>query len=139
MGRMAQLELGRLLRVKAMIDASVDESNPGDSVHASAEAYVRLHAEISGMVDDTELHDEFDRLFPDEVLPLDHAEELGMSLSPQGAVRAGSEGRRAQTHLRQLAGWVQGLIEEQLLERRIVAEAEANAKEQAKQVGFTLS
>src|SRR4051794_39120968 len=110
------MDVQQLLRLKGMVEASV-EPGPGHASEAQAQAYLR----VRGLVRETlegGAGDEFDKLFPE-------------TFSTTGRPwRYQSD--EAVVLMRQLAGWLSGLIEGELLERRIRAEAE----ERARRTGF---
>ena len=105
----------------------------GASAPALTESYMRLREQV-GNVLAGDLSDEFNATFPSIDLvqpptsPQPHA-------TAAWRVTAEPAARRARALLGQLAGWIDGLIEEQTLERRIRMEAEELAKRQ--RPGFT--
>jgi hypothetical protein len=119
---MPEIDLGRLLRLKEMIDSAGD-AVPADGASAPAltKSYARLREQIGGLVTGTPLADEFVQAFPEiEVVAAPQAH-------PRSAARAAlvneSAAREARALLGQMAGWVGGLIAEQTLERRMQLEA----------------
>jgi hypothetical protein len=131
------LELGPLLRLKAMTDEAASSLEPESaSAPAFTEAYNRLRAAVRELVDKTPIEGEFLNFFPE-------IEQVSVSLSqhPREAVREmvrfESAAKQARLLLGQLAGWVDGLIQEQTLERRLRLEAEERVKQERKQApGF---
>lgn len=112
------MDVDFLLRMKGVLDASMSESKPL-SGQAQAESYLRIRGEVaSSLGEDTSLRAEVERLFPSE---------LSSSGRPWGV-----QGAEAVVLMSQLAGWLSGLIEASILDRRIRAEAE----ERAKRTGF---
>ena len=111
------MDVDFLLRLKGTLEAS--SVQPHDRpAQAHAQAYPRIRAEVEAALDDDSLREEFDRLFP---------AELGSAGRPWGA-----QGEEAIVLMNQLAGWLGGLIEAAILDRRVRAEAE----ERAKRTGF---
>jgi hypothetical protein len=114
---MAQSDLGRLLRFKGTVEAAASSVEPNAyGTLALVAAYGRLRPEALLVIPE-DLRDEFVRLFP---------ESAG---HPGGT---SDEARHAKLLLDQMAGWIGGIIEEALIERRI----EAEAAEKARRTGF---
>jgi hypothetical protein len=132
------MEIGWLLRVKNMIDAARGSIAPSAaSARALTESYGQLRIEVLGLVSGTDEEEEFDRIFPDIPTADVPNMRLAGNSGKQQHANLESEALRATALLAQLAGWVEGLIDEQLLERRIHAEAEAKARLEAKpRTGF---
>jgi hypothetical protein len=105
------------MRMKGALEAAaaMPTGRPGQG---HAEAYPRIRAEVAAAIGANTLADELDRLFP---------AELSTAGRPFGA-----QGEEAIVLMNQLAGWLGGLIDAAVLDRRIRAEAE----ERAKQPGF---
>lgn len=106
------MDVGVLLRLKGMCEAALDAPTKATG-QAVAASYVRIRAEVGEAIGG-EHTEELDRLFP---------KELETAGRPWGI-----QAEEAKTLFGQLAGWISGLIEEQLLDRRIRAEAEAKAR-----------
>ena len=111
------MDVGHLLRLKGIIEGSerADITRGGEGLIAS---YERVRQQVFEALEPG-LTDEFEELFP---------AELRTTGQPWGA-QAGE----VKILFGQLAGWIGGIIETALLERRIQAEAEAKAK----QIGFS--
>ena len=125
------LDLGRLLRVQAMVTEVAQTTATFRASNALVRAYLRLREEIIGALAEAEgleeLRAEAERLFP----ILDEA-----SRNNQGRMEEATAA--ALINIRQIGGWVQGLIDEQTLERRMRMEAEERAKLAARSApGFT--
>jgi hypothetical protein len=110
------VDVGTLLRLKGVLEATAEPTGrPGQG---EAESYPRVRARVAALVDDS-LLEELGSLFP---------EQLSTAGRPWLA-----QGEEAIVLMKQLAGWLGGLIEEAVLERRIRVEAE----EKAKRTGFS--
>jgi hypothetical protein len=126
---MANIDLGRYLRLQGAIQAALDAVDQGNAVvgaEAMRTSYTRLREEARSAIPDEQAA-EFNRLFPAE-LPQPTARH-----SPQGldAVKY----MTARSLLASLKGWLDGYVSEV----RIGVEAEAYAKERVKAergVGF---
>ena len=129
---MAEIDLGRLLRLKEMIAsaAGVDPAN-ATSVYALAKSYGRLRAQVAATVEGSSLEQEFEGAFPsaDQVGRLPQEPQMLRS----GGITHSQVARDAQALLAQLAGWVEGLIAEQTLERRLELEATERVKQERRQ------
>jgi hypothetical protein len=122
----SNLDLGRLLRVQAMVRESQVEAT-----HAAADALVRAYLSlreemhtILASEDLKELQLEFQRLFermddPVPFIPL---------LNVETGAKRESAAYEALVNLRKLSGWIQGLIDELTFEQRLRIEAEEKAK-----------
>jgi len=113
-----QFEVGRLLRVHAMVSAAQVEAT-GASGIALVRAYTGLVAEMNSVLSaGTEgLREEFARLFT----PIEEPPALNARWNAVAATEA-------LVKLRQIGGWIQGLIDELTLEERLRLEAEARVK-----------
>jgi hypothetical protein len=122
-----------------MIDAAAASVSPDASAaHALTESYVRLRREVSELAQELGLGEEFAAVFPEVAVAEPPTASLAGNLGRQFNLDLQAEAKRASTLLGQLAGWVQGLIDEQTFEQRIAAEAEAKATLAAKPpTGFT--
>jgi hypothetical protein len=107
------MDVERLMRLKGTVEAS-KEAPLGPGLVAS---FGRIRAEVSEAVGPAYAQ-ELNRLFP---------EELKTTGQPWGA-----QATEAQTLLGQMAGWLDGMIEAAILDRRIQADADAKAR----QTGF---
>lgn len=107
------VELEQLLRLRGHVEASATE-DPAESARGLVAAYPRIRADVVAAVgaDDQA---EFERLFPSEL----------KSKGQPPMVQAGE----AQLYLSQMVGWLDGLIEGALLDRR-------KAEAEAKRIGF---
>lgn len=110
------MNVDQLLRLKGTLEASEGVALQEGGMGLVA-AYPRIRAEVIDAVDE-EQRAEFERLFPSE---------LSTDGQPWGA-QAGE----VKLYVAQMAGWIGGVIESAILDRRIQAEAEAKAK----RVGF---
>jgi hypothetical protein len=111
------MDVDFLLRMKGALDAVTAEDSGRQQGYA--EVYSRIRQEVAFGVDGLPgLQAEFDRLFP-------------ASVSAEGRT-GGPQDREAIVLMQQLAGWLGGVIDASILERRIRAEAE----ERAKRTGF---
>ena len=126
------LDLGRLLRLKGTVESAVSGveidwmAAPG-----LTESYNRILDEVRGLVEGTSLAEELER-FPE----IENYRERGPS--PRAVAEGGSAAKRAASMLGQLAGWLDGLIQEQTLDQRLKYEAEERVKlERRKRPGFS--
>lgn len=131
----AHITIGPLLRVHAMVAELAYTDAANESVRALVHAYNRLRDELLLILQPDalgQLRTEFERLFPglNDPPPFDRA--TGKSLDPLLLAGWASE---AKLGIKQLQGWIQGLIDELTLERRLQLEAEAKAKRSP--TGFT--
>ena len=110
------MEVDFLLRIRSALEAATAQPS-GRPGQPHAKAYPRLRAEVEQALTD-DLRDEFERLFPSSL------ETTGQPW--------GKQGEEAIVLMTQLAGWLNGLVEAAILDRRIRAEAE----ERAKRTGF---
>jgi hypothetical protein len=106
------MDVDRLLRLKGTVQASVaaPDTTGGQGLVAS---YGRIRSEVVAALG-TQYEDGLSRLFPGE---------LATSGRPWG-----QQELEVKTLLTQLAGWIDGVIEGQILNQRIQAEAEAKAR-----------
>jgi hypothetical protein len=106
-----------------------------ESVRALLRAYSRLRGELLLILKPDalgELRAEFERLFPALGDPPLVDQATGR---PLDAFQLADWASEAKLGLKQLQGWIQGLIDELTLERRLQLEAEAKAKRAP--TGFT--
>ena len=127
---MAALDLGRLVRMQAMVSAAQQEAT-GFAGGPLIRVYNSLVDEMSTILEQAsgtrELRDELKRLFTylDEPPALDQRAQLVAATE-------------ALLKIKQLAGWVQGLIDELTFEKKLKLEAEATAKLAARpRTGFS--
>jgi hypothetical protein len=124
------VNIGRLLRVQAMVTEVAQTEATYKAAGALVRAYLSLRAEVILIMAAEELSDlrgEAMRLFPEigEPAPFTSA---GQPQSHEVLETAATE---ALSRLRQLGGWIQGLINELTLDQRLRLEAEAKAKLEA--------
>jgi hypothetical protein len=129
---MAEFDLGRLLRLQEAINASTDTEASGKAAPALSESYMRLRGQAAELVAETQLADEFAATFPEiEVVQgpsgRDPAQAAAFSIS------AAPQAENALALLRQLGGWVAGIVREMTLEQQMRIEAQEKAKLAAKQ------
>jgi hypothetical protein len=118
---MVGMNVEHLLRIKGTVDAAAG-ANPREGGEGLIAAYPRLRAEVVDVIDDQH-RIEFDRLFP-------------ATITPDGGAWV-AEAEEVKLTLALIGGWLDGIVNGALLDRRIVAEAQAKAAEKAKQpVGF---
>jgi hypothetical protein len=106
-----------LLRIKGTVEAAAG-ANSREGGEGLIAAYPRLRAEVLNAIDE-EHRIEFGRLFP-------------ATITPDGAAWFAAA-EEVKLTLVLIAGWLDGTIDGALLERRVVAEAQAKAAQQAKQ------
>jgi hypothetical protein len=130
---MAQdLDLGKLLRLKGMVESAASAVDPAqpESAHAITDSYQRLRAQVGELVGGSDLEGEFTASFPE--IDVARFEPRRGSLIAEGAA-ALNAAQRARVLLGQLAGWLEGLIVERTLQQRIEAEAAERVKQERKQ------
>jgi hypothetical protein len=131
------LDLGRLLRIHAMVMEAAQVEPTYQAGEALAGAYIGLREEMQRVVEDAGLANlrvEFDRLFPTVDAPPSYSPALPESTGAKLAVAA----NEAQLGLAKLHGWIQGLIDEQTLDERMRMDAEEKAKLEGRPpTGFT--
>jgi hypothetical protein len=136
----ADVDLGKLLRLKGMIDsaASAVEADAA-SAPALTESYQRLREQVEKTLSGSDLLAEFQASFPE----LPTVEGPTGSEHPREVVSrarvAESAARKARALLGQLAGWVDGMIAERTLEKRLQAEAVERVKQEKQRPGFRAS
>ena len=126
--RATSLDLGKLLRVQAMVNEAAQVEATRDAAGALVRAYLGLRDEVLlslQSADLKELRDEFDRLFPLLANPPPFNPNFDVVRSHTQLAAAAEE---AQLSLRRLGGWIQGLINELTLGERLRLEAETKAK-----------
>jgi len=113
-----QFDLGRLLRVRAMVTAAQVEATDKAGL-ALVRAYTGLVAEMNLVLSEgtEELREEFARIFTPIQEP-----------APLNARMMAVQATEAFVKLRQIGGWIQGLIDELTLDERLRLEAEAKVK-----------
>jgi hypothetical protein len=122
-------DTGRLIRLRSTIRAVLDaapEWEGGRTGEVLVEGYRAARAEIAAMVGDI-LADELDRVVPDRLFGGDETWQDKFDFV------------NAKLMLSQLAGWIDGLIEQAQFSSRLAAEAEAYAEARLKQergIGF---
>jgi hypothetical protein len=122
-----QLDLGRLLRVRGMVTGASQVEATHDASIALVRSYTGLRAELLRILEPEtlgDLHDEFERLFPEMDEPLPWHTLRGQ----QGLVELAAAASEARINLQKLQGWIQGLIDELTLDQRMRMEAEEAAK-----------
>jgi hypothetical protein len=119
------IDLGRLLRLRGMLEASAQIAATHEAAAALARAYMSLRNELLAILADhglPDLRQECTRLFQDIPEPV-----IG-DPHPTSRLRVASAASEAQLGLRQLQGWVQGLIDEQTLREQQRLDADARAR-----------
>lgn len=114
-----QLDLGKLLRLRAMVTAAQVAVSP-----SVATALVKSHNVLVGEMQlalqeasQTDLEAEFSRLFPLLPGPTGSRDDYRFEAASAAALS-----------LAQMGGWIQGLIEEATFDQRMRVEAEERAK-----------
>ena len=118
------LDLGRLLRMRAMVTAAAQTEATYQAGIALVKAYLNLRGEMLKILEPEtlgQLREECARLFPHMEFPPPYSPTLPLDTSAKLADAA----HQAQTNLRILQGWIQGLIDELTLEQKLRFEAEA--------------
>lgn len=117
------------MRLKGAVDSASDSIPEGQVAIAGKayiDAYERLRKEIRSQIGD-DLLEEFDSLFPVETHP------------PAGGVygdeliAAATQANEARSLLKTLGGWLKGLIDAELLDVKMRAEADAYARARLEQ------
>jgi hypothetical protein len=131
------LDLGRLLRIHAMVMEAAQVEATYQAGEALAGAYLGLREEMQRLLEDAGLANlrvEFDRLFPTVDTPPSYSPALPESTEAKLAAAA----TEALIGLAKLHGWIQGLIDEQTLDERMRMDAEEKAKLEGRPpTGFT--
>lgn len=126
--------IGRLLRVQAMTARSAQVEATNAAATALVRAYNSLRAELLMIFDGDDLADfraEIDRLFTEKEVP----QPSGLIAWAHDQIIA-EAAIDAQVGLGLLQGWIQGLIDEATLDRRLRFEAEARVREETRGAGF---
>ena len=124
------LDLGKLLRMRAMVTQAAQVEATYHAGGALVRAYHGLRAEMFLILEPEALADlraEFQRLFPS----LGEPPMFSPALAVATQARLAEAASEAQLSMRKLQGWIQGLIDELTLDQRLRLEAEAKAKEAA--------
>jgi hypothetical protein len=123
-----------------MVAAANNSLEPSPaSAHALTHGYLNLRTQILDAVRGSSLEAEFILSFP-EFTPADPPDmRAAGNLGRQQHADIDAFGRRAKMLLGQLAGWLQGLIDEQTLEQRLKFEAEARIAHEQRRTGFSAS
>lgn len=125
------MDVGTFLRLQGAVDGAIDASKAKNSTQAGSateDAYFRLRKEIRESIP-AEDQEEFDRLFPDTVIPSLKAR------SDAGPASATERFGTAQTLLTSLSGWLGGYVQHARLEAETRAYAEERVKAE-RGVGF---
>jgi hypothetical protein len=125
------LDLGRLLRFREVVNQAAQTTATFESGRAVVSSYLGLRSEVQHILQEQglqELREEVERLFP----PIDEPEPYDPFLQTDTGTAILVAANEALLKLRMLAGWIQGLIDEQTLERRLQLEAEAKVRAEAK-------
>jgi hypothetical protein len=120
------LDLGRLLRMQAMVTQAAQIEVTYQSGKALARAYLSLRDEMLRILEDESLaglRAECERLFP----VIEDPPPFHPGMLQSTAAELSEAANEAQLGLRKLQGWIQGLIDELTLEQRLRFEAEARA------------
>jgi hypothetical protein len=126
-----ELDLGRLLRMQAMVTSAAQAEATYKAGNALVKAYLSLRGEMLRILESDALADlriEFSRLFP----TIEYAPPYSPAFGPTTSARLAEVAHDAQISLRSLQGWIQGLIDELTLEQRLRLDAEARAALAAK-------
>jgi hypothetical protein len=122
-------DIGQLLRLKGEVDAAAAAPADGLGAPALVDAYNGLRVRVARALDGDPRQEEFIDAFAE--LP---AATTPLSNQPynvrKAAVENESLARRAQLDLGRLAGWLDGMIGEQTLERRMQLEAQERVRQE---------
>lgn len=134
---MADFDLGRLLRLQGMIESAAKANEPTVmGAPALTEAYKRVRAQVADLVEGTDLEEEFQRSFPTvPAIPSPPDTPRPRDLA-RHANTAEVEGRKAQTLLGQMQGWIGGIVREMTMEEQMRLDAEAKAKAAKEPPGY---
>jgi hypothetical protein len=105
--------VGQLLRLRGMIhSAATSVEADGNGAQALTQSFARLRGMVRDVVDDSSATvEEFDTAFP--VIPVvQHDSDEGMREVAMRQSLYSPQAKEAQALLGQLAGWVDGLLEE---------------------------
>jgi hypothetical protein len=125
------LDLGRLLRVQAMVTEVAQTQATHQAGIALVKAYNSLRGEITLIVAGEELaslREECSRLFPH----MDYPNVSARMSAGERIANLDTAASEALLNLRKLGGWIQGLINERTLDQRLRLAAEEQAKLEAK-------
>ena len=114
------MDVDALFRLKGVVEASTQQPT-GRPEQGHVASYPRIRSEVRAAIG-SELHDEFDRLFPEQLAT--HGRPWGVQV-PQ-----------AIGLITQMAGWLGGTIEAAILQQRIQADAAEKAKLAERRTGF---
>ena len=121
-----RLDLGRLLRMQAMVTRAAQVEATYQAGQALVRAYLSPRDEMLKILEPdalAELRAECQRLFPD----IEDPGGFSTTLPRVTSARLAAAAHEAQLKLRTLQGWIQGLIDELTFEQRLRVEAEAKA------------
>jgi hypothetical protein len=107
------MDLERVMRLKGAVEASAGVPTAAGGGQGLVDSYPRIRREVAEAVG-AGYAEEVERLFP---------ESLQTEGRPWGA-----QAEEVKALMAQMAGWLDGMIEAAILERRIQAEAEAKAR-----------
>jgi hypothetical protein len=126
-----QPDLGRLLRVRAMVIGAAQVEATEGAALALVRAYAGLREEMLHVLESEALgplRDEFERLFT----TMEEPEPFHPYRGAVGHAELASAASEAQVNLLKIQGWIQGLVDELTLEQRLRLEAEEKAKLESK-------
>jgi hypothetical protein len=118
-----------MLRLKKMAEAAAATEPSRNSANALRESYGRLRAQVAELLQGSPEGTEFERVFPEP--PSAGGDQRG-GFGPAAASAATASridaAERFALLLRQMGGWLDGLIDEATFDQRMLYEAEASAK-----------
>jgi hypothetical protein len=136
----AEIELGQVLRMRETLAGAADALKPDEnSAHALTESYMRLRKEAVRIVEENDLpEEEFLNTFPEiEIADVPDPTMHPRQVLKRAAMRT-AQAQQASSLLKQMAGWFDGIVVEQTLQRRLELEAQERIKQERKQPpGFT--
>jgi hypothetical protein len=127
----AQHTFGNLLRMHSMVTGVAEVEATSAAAVSLVSTYLRLRGEVLLNLQGEafeELREEFERLFA----PIKPPRSVNAFFDPErNDSELSAAAHDAQLRLRQLGGWIHGLIDELTFQRRLRVEAEAKAMVQA--------
>lgn len=120
--------VGPLLRLKALADAAAATQPSFTSSSALVQSYERLRDQVREfLADDTERLREFENAFR-PIGAASSSAERGPARQAQATTTSAARAEQAALLLRQIGGWLDGLVQELTYDERIRLEAEEVAK-----------
>jgi hypothetical protein len=107
----AQEDVPKLMRLKAAAEAAAETNPTNASAAALTQSYQRLREQMVGYLGDREEAHEFTTLFPDNLVTPPRPQGGGPAAAQLAASTSGRLAEHAALLLRQMAGWIGGMID----------------------------